>query len=212
MCRTCSAELLAAKTVGIQRVMKMLVGYAGADILPQFAPVTFHVDGDEVCGQAGPATTGFAAIDQNTGKGHVCLFDVEKETAGKRWIAFTPTNAESVRDQLLAVHEAGHIFFFGREHSYLVQEAFVYTISFVITDPTQNPNPCFKNPDYPWKITSDLCELGMKPTDIPEILRLLAKKVDAKKAPLSEQEFANVVSEIIGRDATPAFRQAGLIK
>jgi hypothetical protein len=44
VCKSCAPELLAAKTRGILTGMNALVDFIGYDILPQYGPVTFHLN------------------------------------------------------------------------------------------------------------------------------------------------------------------------
>ncbi len=212
VCQTCAPDLLRAKTEGIRIAMSLERAYAGADVLPQYAPITFHLDGDATCGTAADMIarygylTGFSGLDAN-GKGYVCLFDIEKTN---RALPFTPENADTLADQLLPVHEAGHVWFYGRESDYAVQEPFVKMISFVLSGAYPDPCTQFRVTSPPDSLIADLCDAGMTIGDLPAILSVTAASAAEKGRPLSNAEFAGVVSGVVGHDVTSAFVAAGV--
>ncbi len=211
VCSTCSADLLAAKTAGIRQAMTGLVAFAGADALPGRAPITFHLDGDPWCGQYQTGTTGFFFND-SAGHGHICLFDVEKQN---RALAFTPENAVKPEDQLLPVHEALHAWSSGRIDNYGIEEPFCKITSFVISGAMNayDPDPCawFRGSDYPDRLMTDLCALGMTGERASETLKLTAASSAVSGRDVTSAEFAGIVSGVLGRDATPAFQAAGIL-
>lgn len=211
VCDTCSPELLAAKIIGIRRAMKMLVGYAGTDVLPKYAPVTFHLQGGEFCGD-GSRVRAVAVIGRDN-KAYACLFDVEHAARGDRGLPFTPEESVKLQDQETPVHEAVHILFMGRMNNYKTEEAFAQFISFLLTGGTFRPSVC----ENSWSETSqpifaELCKLDFRPTyQVPEIMRATALKAEKVGRPLTVKEFAEIVGEILGADAVPAFQNAGLL-
>lgn len=210
VCPTCAADLLAAKTTGLLEAMRRLVEFCGADAPPDICPITFHLSADGACGAYQPGvTTGYFGLDAS-GLGQVCLFDVEKLD---RAPPFTVANASTRQDQLLAVHEAMHGWFVGRQTNYRVQEPFCKWLSFYISETP--PPPCawfVATPDeHPDALMKYLCGMGMNTTIMQQILARLARAALAAGRPLSDAEFAGLVSEVFGRDATPAFRSAGIL-
>lgn len=212
ICSTCSDELRDAKSRGIEAAMRGLIDFCGADALPEICPITFHLDGDGYCGPyvAGTSTGAFG-LDAD-GLGHVCLWDVEKEN---RSIPFTLENAETIQDQGLAVHEAMHGWFRGRQRSYRVQEPFCKLVSFVVSELPGGPEYCdwFANtPDgHPDMLMKHLCEIGMTTHRASQTLQRLAAAAAESGGPLSDADFAGIVSAVLGVDAVPAFEAAGIL-
>lgn len=209
VCKSCSPELLAAKERGIRRAMKMLVGYAGVDALPQNAPIIFHLEGDEICGRYVEGMTGYTGKPGIDGKLHACLFEVEKK---RRYLPFTTENAEKLIDQQLATHEAGHAWFFDRvDHEY--QELFVQLVTseLVLLDSRRSFCEWLGHPEHGKKLAIELCLLGFSPINLPEILLETASAVKKKGASLTTEEFAAVIGSVLGKDARPAFRKAGFL-
>lgn len=208
VCQTCAPELLAAKTEGIMLGLMLMPNYLGADILPEHAPVTFHLDGDAICGTAAQfkAThsylTGYTTFDSH-GKGHVCLFDVEKTN---RALPFTAENARLLEDQLLPIHEAGHVWFAGREPDYSIQEPFVKAVSFILSGSIPDPCKGYRVSQLPDRLLMDLCDAGMKPADIPTILAHTAADAKTMARPLTATEFADEVASVINADAETIFQ------
>jgi hypothetical protein len=214
VCSSCVPDLIAAKTLGIQDAMRRLFNLIGDDELPlnlQVWPITFHLDGDGICGQYQSGMTGFFKLDTD-GLGHVCLFDMEKEN---RSLPFTVENAEKIEDQLLPVHEAMHGWFVGRQETYRIQEPFCKLISFIISQFPGGPEYCnwFSSiPDnHPDILMKYLCEIGMTSQLAVQILRQVAKSAGDSGRALSDVEFADVVTSVLGTDAVPAFRSAGIL-
>jgi len=208
VCQGCTQELLAAKTAGILDAMEKVIAYAGADIRPAHALATFHLSDDGFCGAYAPGTTGFCSADA-AGLAQFCLFDLEKQN---RALAFTPENAAKAQDQLLAVHESMHGWFFDRVGNYGIEEPFCKMTSFVISE-NFGPDFCrfFTGSAYPDRLMTDLCALGLDAAKTGEVLHQVAAKADARNSALSASEFADIVSGVINADANPAFRAAGLI-
>jgi hypothetical protein len=207
VCESCAPELLAAKTRGILTGMKAMVDFIGYDILPQYGPVTFHLSNDEFCGEYKLGMTGFARIDDK-GKGHVCLFDVEKQN---RIRPFTVENGEQLEDQLLPIHEAGHVWFFDRSEPYGIQEPFVKILFFILSSPDLDHCDWFIGVSYPDALMDDLCALGITDEDVAAILAATAETAEALEGALTNSEFADIVSNSLGKDARPAFVKAGLL-
>ena len=215
ICDSCASDLLIAKRQGILDAMSWMVAYLGADVLPNYAPVTFHLEGGSVCGSAQDMLTnfgfltGFAAVGSD-GKGYVCLFDTEKMN---RSLPFTADNAVLSADQVLPIHEAGHLWLFGRVDPYGIQEPFVKLVSFKYALPGVDACDWFKTSSlYPDKLAGDLCVVGMKEMHVPLILKRSADDVALSGSAVTPERFADIVTGIIGSDATPAFRAAGLIR
>ncbi len=215
VCSSCDTDLVAAKTRGIQEAMNRLAKLFGEEVFPanpqQVWPITFHLDGDNTCGQYQSGMTGFFTVD-NGGLGHVCLFDVEKEN---RSLPFTVENAEKIEDQLLPIHEAMHGWFIGRQANYRIQEPFCKFISFIISEFPGGPEYCgwFSSiPDnHPDVLMRYLCEIGMTSQSAVQILRQVAKSATDNGRTLSDVEFADIVTSVLGTDAIPAFRSAGIL-
>ena len=214
VCSTCSPELLAAKTAGIREAMRRVVNLVGngkLPINPLVTAITFHLDGDDRCGPYHSGLTGTFGLDAN-GMGHVCLWDVEKEN---RWQPFTVENAGKINDQLLPVHEAMHGWFVSRQENYLIQEPFCKLISFIVSELPGGPEYCpwfSQTPDgHPDALMKYLCQLGLTSQSGAQILQELAQAAKTKNAALSDQEFADLVSAVLGVDAVPAFRAAGIL-
>jgi hypothetical protein len=211
VCSSCAPDLLAAKTRGIQKAMRGLVDYCGADVLQDIRPVTFHLDGDRYCGRYQNGWTGNFSRDPS-GLGHVCLWEVEKEN---RALPFTVQNAEKIQDQLLPVHEAMHAWFFGRQENYRIQEPFCKLTSFIISESSGGPQYCgwfsSMNDSDVDVLMKYLCELGMTAELAAETLRQLARSAATAGKPLSDAEFAQLVTGVLGRNAVPAFQSAGIL-
>jgi hypothetical protein len=211
VCTVCAPALLEAKTLGIRAAMRGLIDVCGADALPEVCPVTFHLAGDTVCGPYQSGATGHFTRD-SSGLGHVCLFDVEKENRG---LPFTVENAATLQDQLLAVHEAMHAWFQGRQHNYRVQEPFCKLVSFIVSLAPGGPDYCpwFAGTpdDHPDALMKHLCRLALTTQQLTPILARTACAAADKGEALSDTEFADVVTEAIGQDAGPAFRAAGIL-
>lgn len=219
VCGPCSTELLDAKTRGIRAAMADLVDFVGADILPEHSPATFSLSSDEWCGEYKPGWTGFI-ISDGCRHARLCLFDADKH---ERICPFTPENADRPRDQMLAIHEAMHAWFAGRVEDYYIQEPFCHFVSFEISGALMNgtnPDPCswfVSDTPYPDRLMFDLCGLGMDAPAIGEILRRTAIAAATNRTErgtigqtISSEKFANIVSEVLERDAIPAFRAAGI--
>ena len=214
VCSGCAADLTAAKGRGIEAAMQRLaelLGDGGLPINAAILPLSFHLDGDSYCGPYQSGMTGNFSLD-STGKGHVCLFDLEKEN---RMLPFTVENAEKIQDQLLPVHEAMHGWFLGRQGNYLIQEPFCKLISFIITEMAGGPEYCdwfASTPDgHPDALMKYLCPLGMTSARGVEILKRVAGSAAAKGSALTEAEFAAICTAVLGQDAVPAFRSAGIL-
>ena len=212
VCSSCAPDLLAAKTQGVLEAMQRLVSFCGADALPEVCPVTIHLNDDSYCGpyQSGK-TTGYFSCDAS-GRGHVCLYDVEKEN---RTLPFTVENASTIRDQLLVVHEAMHAWFVGRQENYRIMEPFCKMTSFIISEMEGGPEYCpwFSSTpdDHPDVLMKYLCQIGMNSQRAAEILQCLAKSAAEKGRALSDAEFAGIVTGVLGTDAVPAFESAGIL-
>jgi len=213
VCATCARELLDAKREGILLAMNRMLRFTGADVLPRYAPVTFHLDGDATCGTAQQMIdrfgylTGFADVDAQ-GKAYGCLFDVEKPA---RALPFTPSNARLLLDQLLPLHEAGHVWFFVRQDDLRVQEPFSKMMALVVSGTMSDPCRTFRVRTPPDNLIAALCDVGVTMRDVPEIFRRTALAADEQGRALSNVEFCAVVSAVIGRDAAPAFRSVGVL-
>lgn len=216
VCSSCNPDLIAAKKRGIEEAMQRLTKLIGDALLPlnsEVWPITFHLDGDTFCGQYESGITGFFKRD-DTGLGHVCLFDMEKKN---RTLPFTVENAEKIEDQLLPVHEAMHGWFVGRQENYRIQEPFCKFISFIISEYHGGPEYCsywdpLSLPDgHPDLLMKYLCEMGMTSQSVVQILRQVAQSAGDKGEALSDSEFAVVVTSVLGKDAFPAFQSAGIL-
>lgn len=214
VCSTCSPELLAAKTGGLREAMRRLVKLVGSGSLPinpQVTAITFHLDGDGYCGPYSSGLTGNFSRDAN-GMAHVCLWDVEKENRSQ---PFTVENAGKINDQLLPVHEAMHGWFIGRQDNYLIQEPFCKLISFIIAELPGGPDYCpwfSQTPaGHPDALMKYLCQLGITSQSGAQMLQQLAQAANEKGSALTDQEFADLVSTVLGTDALPAFRAAGIL-
>lgn len=212
VCPDCPADLLQAKTEGILKAMGDLVSYAGDDVYWERAPVTFHLQGDEFCGQYAEGMTGFWKTDAD-GRAHACLFDLEKSN---RSLPFTPENAAKPEDQLLPVHEAMHIWFADRLGNYRIEEPFCKLTSFVVSGGLGDgyADPCgwfTASSNYPDRLMYDLCALGMDAEKNGRILADAAGAARSKRRTLTPAEFEDIVSGVLQKDATAAFQAAGLI-
>lgn len=211
VCSTCSPDLVAAKTNGILEAMRRLVAYCGADAPPEICPITFHLEGDGYCGPYVSGVTGGFSLDQE-GRGQVCLFDVEKEN---RALPFTPANALLIEDQLLPVHEAMHAWFVGRQQTYRIQEPFCKLVSFIISEMPGGPDYCawFSSTpdDHPDVLMKYLCQIGLTTGLAAQVLAHTAQAAAVKGEPLTDAEFADVVTAVMGQDAEPAFVSAGIL-
>ena len=211
VCSTCSPALVAAKTSGIHEAMRRLIAYCGADASAAICPVTFHLDGDGACGAYESGDTGGFSLDSQ-GRGQICLFDVEKEN---RALPFTVANASLIEDQLLPVHEAMHGWFVGRQQTYRIQEPFCKLVSFVISELPGGPEYGWffsSTPDdHPDVLMKYLCQLGMTTALAAQVLTETARAASTKGGPLTDAEFADVVTMVMGQDAVPAFQSAGIL-
>ena len=211
VCTACSPELVAAKISGILEAMRRLVTFCGADASPEICPITFHLNGDGYCGPYESGDTGGFSLDDED-RGQVCLFDVEKEN---RALPFTPANAVLIEDQLLPVHEAMHAWFVGRQQTYRIQEPFCKLVSFIISEQPGGPNYCnwFSSiPDsQPDALMKYLCQIGMTTELAAEVLAQTAHSAAVKGEPLTDAEFADVVTAVLGQNAVPAFVSAGIL-
>ena len=211
VCPSCSPDLLAAKTNGILEAMGLLVQFCGADALPEVCPVTFHLSGDTLCGSYVPGFTGLFFLDAS-GLGTVCLWDVEKLN---RSFPFDVEHAGLIQDQLLPVHEVMHAWFVGRQATYRIEEPFSKYASFVISEQPGGPNYCsffaLTPDDQPDALMKYLCALGMNTDLVSTTLHQTAAAAESKGASLSDTEFAAIVSNVLGQDATPAFQAAGIL-
>jgi len=212
VCPDCEPTLLQAKTAGILAALTDLVEFAGDDVHWDYAPVTFHLQGDETCGPYAAGRTGFWRKDED-GRAHVCLFDLEKTN---RSLPFTAENAGQPADQLLPVHEALHVWFANRLPNYAVEEPFCKLTSFIISGALAqtDPDPCAWFNDqmpYPDRLMYDLCGLGLDEAGLSGILRRTATDSRQLGRTLSLPEFVGIVSDTLGTDAAPAFQAAGLL-
>jgi len=208
VCSACSPELLAAKTRGILDAMARLIAFCGADALPRYCPVTFHLDAGGPCEPYAQGMTGRADVD-SSGHGYVCLWDVEKVN---RFPPFSLENAEGIQDQLLPVHEAMHIWFTGRQENYFVQEPFCKLVSFVVSEYSGGPDysTYFANPDESSYLMKYLYEIGMNRQSGAETLKRLAQSAEKLGRALTDAEFSQVVSDVLGQDTAQAFHKAGI--
>ena len=215
VCEGCSPELLAAKTQGISDGMEMLLQYTkGTDIRPEHGLVTFHLSGDAVCGAYTAGQTGFYSTD-GPGHAHICLFDLDKQN---RALPFNPANAVTSADQLLPIHEAMHAWFSMRISNYEIEEPFCKFISFEVSGGMKqfgNGDSCswFRGttPTDPDRLMPQLCHLGLTRDDVSEILSKTAAKADGLNRLMTTGELADIVTEVLGKDAVPAFRAVGLL-
>lgn len=211
VCASCDAELLAAKRQGILTAMERVIEFCGADVLPMYAPVTFHSSGDTFCGEYTSGTTGHAALD-SLGQGHLCLFDVEKEN---RSLPFTPENAIRMEDQLLVIHEVIHTWFKGRNHNYRIQEPFCKIVSFILSDAAFGPDYCsfFSElpDDRPDVLLKYLCQRGLTVELTSAILTEVANTASEVGRALTDREFADVVSLVMGQNTIPDFQASGIL-
>lgn len=211
VCPSCACDLLEAKTQGIKEAMQLLVNFCGADAIPELCPVTFHLCSDSYCGTYQSGTTGYFSRDPS-GFGHICLYDLEKEN---RSLPFTVENAQKIEDQLLVVHEAMHGWFVGRQHNYLIQEPFCKLTSFIISGLEGITDYCdffrLTPNNHPHVLMKYLCELGMNKNRASEILAKLAQSAADKGSALTETEFADIVTAVLGINSVPAFQSAGIL-
>ena len=211
VCSTCDAALVAAKASGVREAMRQLIDFCGADASADICPITFHLDGDGACGPYEPGDTGGFSLDLQ-GRGQICLFDVEKEN---RSLPFTVANAQLIEDQLLPVHEAMHAWFVGRQQTYRIQEPFCKLVSFVISKMPGGPDYCgwFSSTadDHPDVLMKYLCEIGMTTALAAQVLSQTAESAAVKGSALTDVEFAEVVTSVLGQDAVPAFQSAGIL-
>lgn len=191
--------------------MGQTVDFSGSDALPRICPITFHLSGDAYCGPYQSGYTGTFSVDAS-GLGNVCLWDAEKQN---RSLPFDVEHAGLIQDQLLPVHEAMHGWFVDRQGTYAIQEPFCKYVSFVISQQAGGPEYCSwfaSTPDdHPDALMKHLCALGMNTARVSMTLRRTADAAGLKGAALSDAEFAAVVSEVLGQDATPAFQAAGIL-
>ncbi|MBU0480153.1 MAG: hypothetical protein KKG47_03510 [Proteobacteria bacterium] len=208
---SCSSEILAAKTRGIREAMRRTIDFCEADALPEYCPVTFHLEDGGLCGTYQPGYTGSFTQDPE-GLGHVCLFEVEKATPDN---PMTVARGESIRDQLLAVHEAMHCWFKGRVENYRIEEPFCKYVSFVVSELSGGPEYCsrftFTPDEHPDALMKYLCRIGMNRLNVSEVLRQTAEAAKVKGEKLTELEFAHLVSGVLGQNAVPSFQSAGIL-
>lgn len=212
VCPDCPGGLLQAKLQGILLALEDLTVLAGDDIDFRLAPVTFHLQGDQLCGQYSGGMTGFWTKDSG-GLAHVCLFDLEKTN---RSLPFTPENAIRLEDQLLPVHEAMHVWFATRISNYGVEEPFCKLASFYVSGALAqtDPDPCTwfnASMPYPDRLMYDLCALGMDKAKLGLILDRTASDSLYNGGVRTVPQFTAIVTEVLGQDAAPAFRAAGLM-
>ncbi len=214
ICSSCDPDLLAAKTRGIKVALNRLVDFCGADVLPRYCPVTIHLDDDDLCSPyIEGETTGNAGIyPDEDGLGKVCLYFIERwKDSSLPWLI---DYAKNPKNQILAVHEAMHIWFRGRVIPYRITEGFCNLVSKIIKEFPDGPEYCntySSTPDdHPAVLIKYLCEIGLTTQGVAQILRHLAQLVAQKGRALSNAEFANLVTNVLGQDAVPAFRSAGI--
>lgn len=211
-CSSCTPAILAAKVRGIREAMRRMIEFCGADALPEFCPVTFHLDTGGHCNPYQPGTTGSFCVGPE-GLGFVCLYEVEKATLDN---PMTVEKAESIRDQLLVVHEAMHCWFKGRVENYRIEEPFCKYVSFVISEFPGGPEYCSSRfssttDAHPDVLMKYLCQIGINTQHVSEVLRQTAEAVTVKNGKLTELEFADLVSGVLGQDAVPAFQSSGIL-
>lgn len=212
VCTLCTPQLLAAKREGIVSALAALLDLLGSDISPTVAPITFHLDSDATCDawqmlREKGFLSGYSKYDKQ-GHAVVCLFDVEKPN---RMLPFTPENARTRADQLLPLHEAGHIWLGGRANPYAVQEPLVKLVSFLVSGAILDPCRTFRVEEPPDNLIAGLCDSGATLDEVPAICRGIARAARAKGSALTNDETAVVVSGVIGADARPAFHASGLL-
>lgn len=211
LCRTCPPALLASATDDVLQVMSDFVDFAGADMRDiehhTYQPV-IHLDEDDVCDPNDPHVEDGNTYIQHSR--HYCLF------MNRAWLQGTdgPFNENSVipsdvmRDQAFNIALAS---WFDNRFNYPSNwHSIGWAARLTLLDGVADVcNPVQR--DWMGFIPA-LCELGLEPPMIPAIfkdLAELAERMDKETGFLpGHQDFIELVSRILGTDATPAFEKA----
>ncbi len=212
VCTTCSPANLHAKTVGIMRAMRVMIQQIG-DIRPRNGKITFHLDMDKTCSDALKRlkkmggtleTMGFVQCEKVNGVPDTCDVCLDGHTKQNL------ETAKSLAGQVLPIHEAGHVWWKGREDLYNAEEPLVQMLSYTLSG---NVNYCTK---YTWSgiplsLVGDLCQRGITKNQIIQIYTSCADRADRLGRPLTEEELVRIVSSVVEQDMRPSFIDAGII-
>lgn len=104
--------------------------------------------------------------------------------------------------------------FVGRQENLRIQEPFCALVSFVISESPDGPEYCWSfrsTPNgHPHVLMKYLCEIEMTTHRSAQVLKQAAHSAAVKGRALTDVEFTNVVTSVLGQDAVPAFRLAGI--
>ncbi|MDD2785814.1 MAG: hypothetical protein PHS79_02865 [Patescibacteria group bacterium] len=208
VCEKCTPDQLTEESEGIRKAARALVDYTGSDLMPDYSPVTIHVSQDGACSSGASPYADY---------GYICLYSYEKH-------ALPCSDCAPVTElpsQVMMVHEGLHEWFKGRvEFNYNLEEGFCKFVSVDVTKILEfinsqghdiDTSPCIHSESESTKLVQGLCSLGLTPDNVREILRNTDENVKIKGAPLTIKEFSELVTGVMRRDATPAFRDANLL-
>ena len=213
ICHTCTSDVLAAKTAGINAALDVMIQQIG-DILPRQGKVTFHLDLDQTC------TDAFARVTKSGMSENSCF--VECQTVSNTIpdvcnVCYTSAlnqdlaTMRSLAGQVLPIHEAGHVWWKGREVSYLIEEPMVQILSYVLSgDMKYCTEHNWAASPRPLTLVGNLCSLGITTSQIIKIYTLTASVTAKRGGPLTDEEFISIVSVTLGTDTRPFFVKAGI--
>lgn len=207
VCGSCSPEYLQAKTAGVKNALRVMIAQIG-DMHPRRGRITFHLDMDQTCtdivteaAKEGKTVHpgGFARCGDDLGACDICFRDETKQNL---------EYAKSLAGQVLPLHEAGHVWWKGRENQYNAEEPMVQMMSFGLS----GADWCSLIwGGVPLSLVGDLCRAGITNAQVIRIYTSAAARSVEVGRELTGEELAQIVSAVMGKDMRASFVAAGII-
>jgi len=219
---TIDEQLIFAKYQGFKNVHDDLIEFMGVDVLPELAPVDIHLNEDPFCTYVPGVSTGLAGVAGPSGKGRICIWNVEKEENGNRYYEFTPEELIKVRDQRLLVHEYAHVILFKRipfSWEDIVNVASAYVVGNFVGELLRDPCRDSLNFRDQGKLVYELCQQNGLTFD--DLTQSIIKMDELYHQGLGNEEwegilghmtiyqFKSVLNEILESDTHQAFMDIG---
>ncbi len=211
-------DILRAKLIGAREAVKRLIDLVGIDVLPSRKPVNVYLTSSEKCGKYDPSKYNyrFAGSSYNGLNNHgsyMCLWEYDDPNL---ILPLTKENALRIHQQMVLVHEYGHILFYGR--AYVSPEDFVKAFSFLVsgnwkgngvTDADFRPvtDTCDVTMNQYGKGVYNLCQkCGFQTADIKTVMTRLDSEFQKLKAvepnrALTKEQFKQIIDDVTGKDA-----------
>ncbi|MFA5176477.1 MAG: hypothetical protein WC413_04450 [Candidatus Nanoarchaeia archaeon] len=227
-----SNEIFLAKFQGLENGFNELYKLTGITPVNSLTPIYYLSNGDgDICIKYGDLKikTAYSATKNN--KGILCLYDYEhgiEYLNNYNYNPFDVQNAVKLRNQMLAIHEMGHVLFFTRTTVHFnVAESFVVAQSFRTVgykvDPTLSNSqviipltPCDSSLAYLNDMIVDrlaylLCrDYGLRWDQFDDIYKKVDDKYKSTGIPVDDNQFKLIVDQVLGKDTTGAFTQSGI--